>query len=150
MQKTVSSSGGQGMLSKYLIQISADGWGCVPTLNCSVISDSVTLWSVAHQAPLSMEFSSHEYWNGLPFPSPGDLPNLGIEHRSLALQADSLLSEAPWKPISLLTDWKSESEMSTSLLKVTQVVSSPLDSYTRLGTMQGLLMVFICLTDIII
>ena len=97
-----------------------------------------------------MEFSSHEYWNGLPFPSPGDLPNLGIEHRSLALQADSLLSEAPWKPISLLTVWKSESEMSTSLLKVTQVVSSPLDSYTRVGTMPGLLMVFICLTDIII
>ena len=94
MQKTVSSSGGQGMLSKYLIQISADGWGCVPSLNCSVISDSVTLWSVAHQASLSMEFSSHEYWNGLPFPSPGDLPNLGIEHRSLALQADSLPSES--------------------------------------------------------
>ena len=86
---------GKAMLSKYLIQFSADGWGCVPTLNCSVISDSVTLWSIAHQAPLSMEFSRHEYWNGLPFPSPGDLPNLGIEHRSPALQVDSLPSEAP-------------------------------------------------------
>ena len=45
---------------------------------------------IAHQAHLSMEFSRQEYWNGLPFLSPGDLPNLGIE---LALQADSLSSE---------------------------------------------------------
>ena len=37
-------------------------------------------WTVAHQAPLSMEFFRHEYWNGLPFPSPGDLPDPGIEH----------------------------------------------------------------------
>ena len=36
-------------------------------------------WTVAHQAPPSMEFSRQEYWHGLPFPSPGDLPNLGIE-----------------------------------------------------------------------
>ena len=38
-----------------------------------------TPWTVAHQAPLSMEFSRQAYWSGLPFPSPGDLPNLGIE-----------------------------------------------------------------------
>ena len=42
------------------------------------------------QAPLSMEFSRQEYWSGLPFPSPGDLPNPGIEPRTPALQADSL------------------------------------------------------------
>ena len=48
-------------------------------------------WTVAHQAPLSMELSRQEYWSGLPFPSPGDLPNPGIEPGSLALQADSLL-----------------------------------------------------------
>ena len=47
------------------------------------------LISVAHQAPLSMEFSRQEYWNGLPFPSPGDLPDPGIEPRFSALQADS-------------------------------------------------------------
>ena len=47
------------------------------------------------QAPLSMELSGQEYWNGLPFPSPGDLPDPGIEHRSLALQENSLLSELP-------------------------------------------------------
>ena len=45
-----------------------------------------------------MEFSYEEYWSGLPFPSPEDLPNPGIEPRSPALQADSLLSEPPGKP----------------------------------------------------
>ena len=57
-----------------------------------------TLWTVAHQAPLSMEISRQEYWSGLPFPSPGDLPNPEIESGSPALQADSLLSEPPGKP----------------------------------------------------
>ena len=47
----------------------------------------VTLWTVAHQAPLSMGFSRQEYWSGLPFPTPGDLPNPGIEAESLALEA---------------------------------------------------------------
>ena len=50
-------------------------------------------WTVAHQGPLSMEFSRQEYWSGLPFPSPGDLPDPGIEPRSPALQVDSLPSE---------------------------------------------------------
>ena len=58
----------------------------------------MTPWAVAYQAPLSMEFSRQEYWSGLPFPSPGDLPNPGIEPRSPALQADTLLSEPPGKP----------------------------------------------------
>ena len=49
-----------------------------------------TPWIVAHQAPLSMEFYKQEYWSGLPFPTPGDLPDPGIEPRSPALQADSL------------------------------------------------------------
>ena len=48
-------------------------------------------------APLSMEFSKHEYWSGLPFPSPGDLPDPGIEPMSPELQADSLPSEPPGK-----------------------------------------------------
>ena len=50
------------------------------------------------QAPLSMEFSKQEYWNGLPFPPPGDLPAPGIQPRSSALQPDSLPSEPPGKP----------------------------------------------------
>ena len=52
-----------------------------------------TLWTVAHQATLSMGFSRQEYWSGLPFPSPGDLPDPGIKPRSPALQADALTSE---------------------------------------------------------
>ena len=52
-----------------------------------------TPWTVACQAPLSMEFSRQEYWSGLPFPSPGDLPDLGIEPMSPALQADDFTSE---------------------------------------------------------
>ena len=60
---------------------------------CSVGFDS--LWPyglLTHQAPLSMGFTRHGSWSGLPFPSPGDLPNLGIEPRSPALQADYWLS----------------------------------------------------------
>ena len=52
------------------------------------------------RTPLFVEFSGQEYWSGLPFPSPGDLPIPGIEPRSPALQADSLLSEPPGKPSS--------------------------------------------------
>ena len=54
-----------------------------------------TPWTVAYQAPLSMGFSRQEYWSGLPFPSPGDLPNPGIEPGSPALQTDALPSEPP-------------------------------------------------------
>ena len=50
----------------------------------------VTLWTVAHQAPLSMGFSRQESWSGLLCPPPGDLPDPGIEHMSPALQANSL------------------------------------------------------------
>ena len=56
-----------------------------------------TPWTVACQAPLSLGFSRQEYWSGLPFPSPGDLPDPGIEPGSLALEADALTSEPPGK-----------------------------------------------------
>ena len=73
------------------------------------MSDSVTPWTVAHQAPPSMGFSRQEYWNGLPFPSPGDLPDPGIKPRSPALQADALTSEPPGKPLSLpYANWASQ------------------------------------------
>ena len=58
------------------------------------MSDSVTPWTVAHQAPTSMGFSRQEHWSGLPFPYTGDLPNPGIEPRSPSLQTDALLSES--------------------------------------------------------
>ena len=70
----------------------------------------VTLWTVAYQAPLSMEFSRQESWSGLPFPSPGDLPNPGIKPGSPTLQADTLPAEPPRKPCKsvkvLKRDWK--------------------------------------------
>ena len=55
----------------------------------------MTLWTVAGQAPQSMGFYRQEYWSGLPFPSPEDLPNPGIEPRFPTLQADALTSEPP-------------------------------------------------------
>ena len=58
-----------------------------------------TPWAVAYQAPQSMEFSRQEYWSRLPFPSPGDLPNPGTEPGSPTLQADTLLSDPPGKPV---------------------------------------------------
>ena len=58
-----------------------------------------TPWPVACQAYLSMGFTRLEYWSGLPFPFPGDLPNPGIKPGSPALQADSLPREPPEKPI---------------------------------------------------
>ena len=65
------------------------------TQSCPTLCDPRT---VAHQAPPSMGFSRQEYWSRLPFPSPGDIPDPGIEPRSPALQADALTSELPGKP----------------------------------------------------
>ena len=63
------------------------------------MSDSVRPpWTIAYQAPLSMEFSRQQYWSGLPFLSPGVLPDPGIEPRSPTLQVDSLPSEPPGNP----------------------------------------------------
>ena len=62
---------------------------------CPTLCDQ---WTVAYQGPLSMGFSRQEYWSGLPFPSPGDLPDPGIESRSPTLQADPLTSAPPGKP----------------------------------------------------
>ena len=80
----------------------------------------MTSWTVTHQAPLSMDFSRQEYWNGLPFPSPGDLPDKGCEPGSPALLADSLPSELPGKPIYFLflptSEWK---------LKINMKVKTP-------------------------
>ena len=81
--------GWEGLLSFYwmLLCISEVAQSC-PTL-CD---------PMAYQAPPSMEFSRQEYWSGLPFPSPGDLPDPGIEPGSPALQADALPSKSPGRP----------------------------------------------------
>ena len=71
----------------------------------SVVSDSVTLWIVACQAPLSVDFSRKEYWNGLPFPPPGDLPEPGIKPMSLmspALAGGLFTTSTTWEAHFLL------------------------------------------------
>ena len=67
-------------------------------IEVSHVQLSVTPWTVAYQAPLSIGFSRQGYWSGLPFPAPGDLPDPGIEPRSPVLQVDSLPSEPLGKP----------------------------------------------------
>ena len=100
---------------------------CVCVCVCvshSVVSDSVTPWTVTHQVPLSVEFSRQEYWSGLPFSSPGDLPNPEIEPVSPALQADSLLSEPPGKPFMLV-----DVSLHQGLLKESRALCGGLDSW---------------------
>ena len=72
---------------------------CVYTQLLSCVQLFAIPWAVAHQAPLPMEFSRQEYWSGLPFPLPVDLPDPGIELRSPVLQADSIplsYQGSPW------------------------------------------------------
>ena len=94
-----------------IIAVGVCNMSCPPLNHCSMVSYArmkvkslshvqpfETPWTVAYQAPLSMGFSRQEYWSGLPFPSPGDLPNSGIEPKSPTLEADTLTSEPPGKP----------------------------------------------------
>ena len=75
---------------------------CSAVLSHSVVSDSETPWTVVSQTPLSMRFSTQEYWSGLPFSTPGDLPDPGIELISLVLPAlvgRFFTTVSPGKPI---------------------------------------------------
>ena len=80
----------------WIVQVSVK-WSEVKFL--SHVRLFATPWTAAYQAPPSMGFSRQEYWSGLPFPSPGDLPDPGIKPGSPAFQADALTSEPPGKPI---------------------------------------------------
>ena len=73
--------------------------GGVKVKSLSRVRLFVTPWTVAYQASPSMGFSRQEYWSGLPFPSPGRLPDTGIKPGSPALEADALTSEPPGKPV---------------------------------------------------
>ena len=73
-------------------------------LSHSVVSDPATPWTVARQAPLSMGFSRQEYWSGLPFPSPGDLPDPGIKPASPALVGRVFTTESQGKPDILMNN----------------------------------------------
>ena len=59
---------------------------------------TVASWTLAHQAPLSMELSRQEYWSGLPFPTPGDLPDPGMELASPALESRFFTTRPPGSP----------------------------------------------------
>ena len=83
---------GLGALSRAV-----HAWHLLKVKSLSHVRFFATPWSVAYQASPSMGFSRQEYWIGLPFPSPGDLPDPGVEHRSPALEADALSSEPPGK-----------------------------------------------------
>ena len=72
---------------------------CATNKSLSHVQLFSTPWTIARQAPLSMGFSRQEYWSGLPFPSPGDLPDSGIEPEFPAGQADPLPSEPPGEPL---------------------------------------------------
>ena len=72
---------------------------CMHAQSLSCLQLFATSWTVACQAPLSMGFSRQEYWSGLPFPPPGDLPEPGIEPGSPVVQADSLPTESPGKTL---------------------------------------------------
>ena len=82
---------------EVILEICLKKWK-VKVKSLSHIQLFATPWAIAYQTPPSMAFSRQEYWSGLPFPSPRDLPDPGIEPRSPALQADSLPSETPGKP----------------------------------------------------
>ena len=88
--------------SKREVEIPPDNHTSLPYTSCAYslirVRVFVTPWTSAGQAPLSVEFSSQEYLSGFPWLPPGGLPNLGIEPRPSALQADSLPSEPPGKP----------------------------------------------------
>ena len=80
-----------------------------------------TLWTATHQAPLSTGFSRQEYWSGLPFPSPGDIPDKGIKSSSLVSLMSQLAygfftAEPPWKPYLYPSVQSSRSVVSNSLL----------------------------------
>ena len=87
---------------EYYTNQSLNSWAPISSkvvvVSLSCVQLFGTPWTIACQAPLSMGFSRCEYWSGLPFPSPGYLPNPGIEPRSPAWQADSLLTELWGKP----------------------------------------------------
>ena len=89
----------------FMVQLSHPHMASGKTMKWSVshlvVSDPSCFWTEAHQASLSTEFSRQEYWSGLPFPPPRDLPDSGIKPRSPALQADSLPSDPPGKPTAL-------------------------------------------------
>ena len=95
MQQRCTSQHARGVVSTWFLSPSLEQGRSEEVNSLSRVWLFVTPWTVAYQPPPSMEFSRQAYWSGLPFPSPGDLPDPGIEPRSPTLQADTLPSEPP-------------------------------------------------------
>ena len=87
--------------------------------------DSAIPWTVASQAPLSMEFSRQEHWNGLSFPSPGDVPNPGIKLASPTLQVDSLPTGPPGKPSNIIQSYNLQHVCFLALRYNLHILTSP-------------------------
>ena len=88
----------------------------------------MTLWTVAHQVPLSMKFSRQEYWSGLPIPSPGDLPDTGIEPWSPTWAGKFLSTEPPGKPINQYKNLKNCCYLANKSQRCTSAISLQLNS----------------------
>ena len=97
----------------------AEGGGGLVAKSCPTLA---TPWTIACQAPLSMGFSRQECWRGLPFPSPGNLPDPGIKPRSPALQADSLPPELRAKPRGRGAKPRCFRNLSLCILSFTQLI----------------------------
>ena len=104
------------ILASYLVFL-----GFTHVKSLSRVQLFVTPWTVAYQEPPSMGFSRQEYWSGLPFPSPGALPDPGIQPRSPAFQADALTSESPGKQVHNIKLWFSPVSWSHVRLILTPV-----------------------------
>ena len=101
-----------------------------------------TPWTEASQAPPSMGFSRQEYWTGLPFPSPEDLPNSGIEPGSPALQADALPSKPPGKPslkLSLIKSINYTAAAAAKSLQSCPTLCNPIDGSPPGSPVPGIL-----------
>ena len=98
----------------------------------------VNPWTVAHQAPLSMGLSRQEDWSGLPFPSPGDLPDPGIQPRSIALQADSLPTQLPGKSMETSHDLWSTIKLRWEAITMLVLHTAPIVSLPLITPRKGL------------
>ena len=115
--------------SMFLGDISRYSIGFGGSLVTKLCPTFATAWTIGHQAPLSMGFLRWEYWSGLPFPFPGDLPDPGIKSGSPALQVYSLLTEPPGKPQDMVYTNNNNKKMSWGCL----LLSIPCNLFVQFG-----------------
>ena len=125
---------------------------CVCAQLFSCVWFFVTPWTVAHQAPLSMEFSRQEYWSGLPLPAPGDLPNPGIEPVSPSLAGRLFTTKPPGKPILNLMNKKIPDHKQWNRAKLGPGIANEQDHLLSVvsagGQENGVIYCYFCLQSI--